>query len=365
VAIVHEWVQARAGSEQVFENIAQLFPEADLWALSVEPGVRLEVGQRPVRTTWLDVPLVRRHRELTFPIMPLAWRTTGSSKTYDVAITSHHAFATQNRLTRPGGRHYAYVHSPARYLWHPDIDPRGQGLPQRLIGPPLRMIDRRRAGQLHAIAANSEAVAARIREAWDVDCRVLHPPVDTAFFAPGRDESVRLPAEDGFLLGLGRWIEYKNLGRVIEVGDALGIPTVIAGRGPLGTSLRQQAAAASVPVHVVEGPSDVVVRELLRRAGALVFPTVEDFGIVPVEAQSVGTAVVAPRAGGAVETIIDGRTGVLVDDVSVVALADGVTRALDMDTSQCSENAQRFSRQAFARGLAEWTGLPVHDAASR
>jgi glycosyltransferase involved in cell wall biosynthesis len=360
MAVVHEWVQARAGSEQVFETIAQLYPDADLWALSVEPGVRLHVDGRPIRTTWLDLPRVRRHRELTLPLMPLAWWATGTAGSYDVVLTSHHAFATQNRLTRAGGRHYAYIHSPARYLWHPDVDPRGRGLPQRIAGPSLRAVDRRRARQLHSIAANSRAVAIRVREVWDVDCRVLHPPVDTEFFAPGRDETIDLPAPDGFLLGLGRWVEYKNLARVIEVGEAVGVPTVIAGRGPLGKSLRQQAACATTPVHVVEAPSDAVVRELLRRAGVLVFPTVEDFGIVPVEAQAVGTPVVAPRAGGALETIVDSSTGVLVDDVAVDTLAEGVREALVMDTSRCTGNARRFSRYAFASGLAEWTGLPTN-----
>jgi glycosyltransferase involved in cell wall biosynthesis len=361
MAIVHEWVQARAGSEQVFEFIAQQFPDADLWALTAEPGVRLDVGGRRIRTTWLDVPKVRRHRELTLPLMPLAWWTTGPRRSYDVVITSHHAFATQNKLTRADGRHFAYVHSPARYLWHPDVDPRGQGLPQRIAAPPLRRLDRRRARDLHGIAANSNAVAARVRDAWDVDCRVLHPPVDTEFFAPGLDETIEVPAAPGFLLGLGRWIEYKNMARVIEVGTSMGIPTVIAGRGPLGRKLREQAREASTPVHIVESPSDALVRELLRRAGVLVFPTVEDFGIVPVEAQAVGTPVVAPRAGGVLETVLDGRTGALVEDTSTDALAEGVSRALDMDTSHCAAHAQSFSRQAFAQGLAEWTGLPTRD----
>jgi glycosyltransferase involved in cell wall biosynthesis len=362
MAIVHEWVQARAGSEQVFESIAQLFPDADLWALTVEPGVELDVGGRPIRTTWLDRPGIRDRRNLTLPAMPLAWRTTGPRGKYDVVITSHHAFATQNRLTRPGGRHYAYVHSPARYLWHPDLDPRGRGLPQRVAGPPLRAVDRRRARELHSLAANSREVAARVEEAWDVECRVLHPPVDTEFFVPGRDETIDVPAAEGFLLGFGRWIAYKNLDRVIEVGVALGLPTVIAGRGPLAQRLRQQAAAAPIPVHVLESPSNAVVRELMRRAGALLFPTVEDFGIVPVEAQSVGTPVVAPRAGGVLETVLDGHTGILVDGMEVSTLAAGVSRALTMDPARCTEHAQLFSRAAFARGVAEWTGLPTHTA---
>lgn len=357
VAIVHEWVQARAGSEKVFEAMAGVLPNADLFALSAEPETRLHLGARDLRTTILDRPALRNRRELTFPIMPLAWRVGLPRHEYDAVITSHHAFATQNRLARTDGRHLAYVHSPARYLWRPDLDPRGVGLAIRALGPPLRWLDKRSAARLTSVAANSSAVADRVQAAWGLQATVLHPPVDTDFYAPGRDESIELPYPDGFVLGFGRWIEYKNMATVIAVGQALGMPTVVAGSGPLRAALQAQAADSKAPVHLVERPSDAVVRELLRRAGVLVFPTVEDFGIVPVEAQASGTPVVAPRAGGALETIIHERTGVLTDGLAVPELAEAASLALRLDSQHCVANAAAFSRPEFARKFLAWTQL--------
>src|SRR4051812_33670152 len=122
VAVVHEWVAARAGSEKVFEAFAQLLPDADLWALTHEPGVQLDVGGRTVRTTALDRPWARRHRNLTVPFMPLAWRRVVGS--YDVVVSSHHAFANSVAFARDAV-HLCYVHSPARYVWSPELDARG------------------------------------------------------------------------------------------------------------------------------------------------------------------------------------------------------------------------------------------------
>ena len=123
-AIVHEWVSARAGSEKVFEALSGMWPKADLYALSVDPSVPMEFGGRPVRTTILDRPLLRNNRAMTLPLMPLAWQFVGRH-IYDTVITSHHAFAGSNALTRPDGRHFVYVHTPARYVWTPELDGRG------------------------------------------------------------------------------------------------------------------------------------------------------------------------------------------------------------------------------------------------
>ena len=350
VAAVHEWIASHAGSEQVFEAIAATFPDADLFALSREPAVDLELGGRAVTTTLLDRPQLRNRRPLTLPLMPAAWRALGSGR-YDVVISSHHAFAHANRLTRPGGIHLSYVHTPARYIWSPEIDARGASgalAPARSL---LRVVDRRASARVTDYAANSSAVAARIRAFWQREARVIHPPVRVEFF--GAD--VARDTDRSYVLGVGRWVPYKNLHLVIQAADIAGLPVKIAGRGPDAGRIRAAAAAARVPVEIVESPDDNHLRELYAGALCLVFPTVEDFGIVPVEAQAAGTPVVALAAGGALDTVIDASTGALVAGSSPDQLADGIRRCSELNSGDCRRNAARFTRKKFQQEILAWT----------
>jgi len=350
MAILHEWIDAYAGSEQVFEALTQAFPHADLYALSQEPGVTLDTGGRSVQTTFLDRPALRQRRNATLPVMPLAWRGLGVDK-YDVVLSSHHAFAHTNRLAG-SGTHLCYVHSPARYIWSPDIDARGDKwylAPARLA---LQRIDRRAAQRVTAYAANSRAVADRIAEFWNRDAVVIPPPVRVGFFGETTDAE---PSRD-YLLSVGRWITYKNVHLVAEVADRLGMPAKIAGRGPDKDRILAAAENASVPVEVIESPSDEHLRDLYRNAACLVFPTVEDFGMVPVEAQSAGTPVVAIGEGGALETVADGVSGVFAEDVSVPALAEAVLAALPLAGDGPRKNAAQFSPESFHCAVTTWVG---------
>jgi glycosyltransferase involved in cell wall biosynthesis len=357
LAIVHEWVAARAGSEQVFEALAQLYPEADLHALTVDPSVPLDVQGRSIRTTFLDRPGLRDKRGAVLPLMPLAWRMMGNSD-HDVVLMSHHAFAATNRLGRPGAARLAYVHTPARYVWTPELDGRGTS---PFLAPARRALgsmDRRAASRLTSVAANSREVAHRIRAFWQREARVIHPPVDTDYFAQPAQDVMDLPTE--FVLGLGRWIPYKNHLLVIEVAELAGIPAVIAGAGPLAAQLRARAAKSQVPVLVLERPAREEVRELFRRATVLMFPTEEDFGIVPVEAMAAGTPVVAYAKGGATETVVEGASGVLVAEHSAHAYLEGIRRARDIPAMECRINAQRFSRPRFDQEILNWVAEFTH-----
>ncbi len=350
IAVVHEWVNAYAGSEQVFEALARIFPTADLFALSRNPAIELDLGERAVRTTWLDRPVLRDRRGLTLPAMPSAWWGLGRGD-YDVVLSSHHAFAHANRLAAAHGVHLAYVHSPARYLWSPEIDARGGSsllTPARAV---LRAVDRRASARVTDYAANSSAVAERIRRFWDREARVIHPPVRVEYFGERASEE---PSRD-YVFGFGRWIPYKNLHLVIEAAGIAGIPVKIAGRGPDARRIRAAEAAASVPVEIIESPDDERLRSLYANARCLVFPTVEDFGIVPVEAQAAGTPVVAPAAGGALDTVRNGVTGVLTQDSSPGELARGILGCSTLSGEECRRNAQRFGRRRFEQAILDWT----------
>jgi glycosyltransferase involved in cell wall biosynthesis len=349
LAVLHEWVNAYDGSVQVFEALAHSFPSADLYALSRTPGVALDLGGRPLRTTWLDRPGLRDRREFTLPLMPLAWRTLRTPQ-YDTVLTSHHAFAHTNRLSGTAGRHLAYVHAPARYLWTPDIDGRGDRWFLAAPKAALRRVDLRATRRVHAYAANSTAIARRLEQFWDRPSTVIHPPVRTAFYGAAPDA----PVDRGYVLGVGRWVPYKQLHLVIEAADRAGMPVKVAGRGPDKSRLVAAAAAAKVPVELVENPTDVELRELYRGATCLVFPTVEDFGMVPVEAMAAGTPVIAFAAGGALDTIEDGVSGLLVQEQTVPALVDALSRATALSPDAARTRAGLFSEAVFRARIQAW-----------
>jgi glycosyltransferase involved in cell wall biosynthesis len=361
VAVVHEWVDAYAGSEQVFEALAQIFPSADLYALSHEPSVHLDVGGRGICTSFLDTPRLRQRRAVTLPLMPLAWRRL-HVPTYDLVISSHHAFAHTNRLAGLEGTHLCYVHSPARYVWSPEIDERGANPLLTPVRAVLKGLDRRAAKGVTAYAANSTAVAERIQRFWGREATVIHPPVRVDYFS---EPSPTPPTRD-YVLGFGRWIPYKNLHLVIEAADIAGMPVKIAGRGPDKSRIVEAAAKSTVPVEIIESPSDAQLRDLYRNAACLVFPTVEDFGMVPVEAQAAGTPVVAPSTGGSLDTIQNRTTGVLVPSLALAGLADAIRASTRLDPDRCRANAKKFARACADRNLRAWiaANLLYDDTAS-
>lgn len=356
IAIAHEWLDARAGSEKTFEALAGVFPEADLFALSDALGDELETGGRPVATTFIDrVPALRNRRDLALPLMPLAWRTV-TNRPYDLVLTSSHACVKGFRPARDA-LHLCYCYTPMRYVWDPH-DQRSGLHRLAAFGPraALRTWDRRAVSWVDSFAAISTAVQARIERCYGRPSRVIHPPVDTAFYCPaGQGEQLKVCAEP-FVLACSRFIPYKRLDVAILAAERVGMPVVVAGRGSGETALREVAARVRVPVHFELDPSDDSLRSLYRAAAAFVFPALEDFGIVAVEAQACGTPVVARAEGGTADTVVDGVTGTLVQGNSVEDFADGLLRTLNLTNSQrCIDNAARFSTNVFHRNIRNWT----------
>lgn len=350
VALVHEWFTPNGGSEQVFLAIAELVPHASryvLWAEPDPPRTRWDVSQ-----SWLGRTPLRRSKALALPVMPLVWRTLSRAR-FDVVISSSHAFAHTVRLGSPESTRYlSYVHSPARYLWSPGLDTRGANPLFRAPRSLLRAADRRLSRHVHAYAANSREVQARIKRYWHRDATVIHPPVDVDFFAaaaPGEPEQAR-----DFLLGAGRWVAYKNFDLMMEIAADTGLPLVIAGSGPQAARLRRLAATVPVPVTFEVTPSRERLRQLYRGARALLSPAHEDFGMIPVEAQACGTPVIGLRRGGLLETVVDGETGFLVDSLDPPAFADAVRRLPTLPAQRIREHARGFAAHRFHARMSEW-----------
>lgn len=363
--LVHEWISRIGGSEKVFDAMVEAFPDADLLTLWNDDAENRYPG-RPVRESWLARTPFRRSKALALPFMPSAWRNRVGG--YDWALVSSHAFA--HHVTFRGSsadfRKYVYVHTPARYLWAPELDARGQGVLPRLIGPSLKRLDRRRAQETTEFAANSEYVRARIQRAWGRDARVIYPPVevDRITSVPDWGERLTEPEHallDGlprpFVLGASRFIPYKRLDLVIAAGGAAHLPVVLAGSGPEESRLRVQGREAPVPVQFVHEPSDALLYALYQAAAVFVFPAVEDFGIMPVEAMAAGTPVVVGPEGGARETVIDGVTGAVASGLAGAPLAEAIQRSCRVDREACTAQALAYGRPRFARELNEWLGV--------
>lgn len=354
--LIHEWLSRHGGSENVFEVLSAMYPDAERFCLWNDSDGRFD----GVEETVLARTPLRGRKALALPLMPAAWRHL-PRRDADWVLASSHLFAHHARFAGPArdAPKLVYAHTPARYVWAPELDGRGGGLAARAVSSALRPVDRRRAREPLAIAANSAFVAQRIGDAWEREATVIHPPVDVEAFASAPDlsgeEAARmadLPAE--YLLGVSRFVAYKRLDRVIDAGAAAGLPVVLAGHGPEEGRLRARAAAARVPVRFVTAPTQAMLAALYRSAVALVFPAIEDFGIMPVEAMAAGTPVVASAAGGTAETVIDGVTGALVHEWSAAELADAVSRAAGVDRAACVVRAGRFDTATFVAAMGDW-----------
>lgn len=355
--LVHEWLARTGGSENVFEVLIDMFPDAERWALWNDSDGRFQ----EIHETILARTPLRGRKALALPFMPPTWRHL-PRRDADWLLVSSHLFAHQARFSGPA-RHapkFVYAHTPARYIWVPELDGRGASLPARTVSSLLKPLDKRRAAEIHSVAANSAYVAERIANTWELESVVIHPPVDVETFAlapkltDAESRTVERLPED-FLLGVSRFVPYKRLDLVIEAGRLTGLPVVLAGSGPDEHKLRLLAEERHPGrVTFVDRPSFGLLRALYRAASAVVFPPVEDFGIIPVESLASGTPVVANAVGGAAESVQQGVNGQLVQEWGGQALSDAVLRAVELNRATVAESARRFDTARFRREVVNW-----------
>lgn len=325
-----------------------------------------ETLHRPVTESSLAQSKLRGRKALSLPLMPHAWSQINLDG-YDTVIASSHAFSHHlaSRAARMGRRGFAYVHTPARYVWAPEVEARGRSLAARLGSVPLKTIDRRAADPRVHYAANSEFIRERIRRAWGVDAEVIYPPVDIERIRsvdrwidvlPSAEAQIfeGLP-RDGFILGASRLVPYKRLDLVIELGAAMDVPVVIAGSGPEEGVLRALAASASVPVHFTGRVTDEQLYALYQEAMLFVFLAIEDFGIMPVECVAAGTPVLVNAAGGASESVPLLGAGQQVEiGPTAEDLVGPAIEAIGTDVRRGQVATDRFSLKAFQKRIQRW-----------
>lgn len=351
VALVHDWLNQRGGAENVLEELVGLFPGAPVYTSMYDAeAMPDEYRAWPVRTTFMQgLPGVATHHQRYLPLYPLAFGATDLSD-FSLVISNKsgfcHGVRTANASYR--ARHVCYCLTPTRFLWLFDqyrereqIGSSASAALRPLLAL-LRRWDYAAAQRVDEFIAISSTVQRRIREIYHRESHIIHPPVDTDFFTPSYAGKPQ-----GYFLIVSRLIPYKRIDLAVAAMRHLpGRSLVIVGEGRDFAALR---ASAPANVHFLGRQSSIVVRDLLRRCDAFLFPGLEDFGIAPVEAMACGRPVMAFAGGGALDTVLPGLTGEFFSEQSVESLAD-VLRAFEAQyysPSECRMQADRFSRANF------------------
>jgi glycosyltransferase involved in cell wall biosynthesis len=350
VALVHDWLTGLRGGERVLEQLCLLYPEADIFTLVHAKGSCGEIieGHR-ITTSFLD-KLPHQHYRRYLPLFPLAIERFDLSS-YELVVSTSHAVAKGCRPA-PDALHVAYIHTPMRYVWDQFdayFGPGRAGLATRaaarLVAPFLRRWDVRSTARAHGLIANSRFVGDRIRRYWHREPdAVIYPPVDTSRFV--------LAAEgpDDYALIVSALVPYKRIELAVAAFTKLERPLLIAGDGP---SRRALQASAGPKVRFLGSVPHGELPRLYARARFFVLPGEEDFGIAPVEAQAAGRPVLALGRGGALETVIDGETGVFFKEPTVESLLASVPAIdrLQADPGRIREHALGFDVARFGPSL--------------
>ena len=333
-ALLHYWLTNVRGGEKVLAALADILPEADIFTHAYrpeafgEPSAHILWGHRVTESLVAHLPLGRRHPQAYLPLLPMASRALELDG-YDLVVSSESGPIKGIRKPK-GARHVCYCHTPMRYIWDMhDEYYRDAGfcgkLAMHLFTEHLKREDLKSAESVDVFVANSLFVAERIRRIYGREAIVVHPPVDIGFFSADVPLAPRKP----YYLFAGANVKYKRLDLAQAACSRMGRELVFAGGGNC---------------------TDEELRALYRGAKALVFPGIEDFGIVPVEAQAAGTPVIAFRAGGALETVVDGETGLFFDDDSVDSLCGAIEEfeSRSWSAEACRINAARFDKSVFS-----------------
>lgn len=351
VVIAHDFAETYGGAERVAGVLAETFPDAPFWAIlgRDEVAERMGVAERFHTVLPARERLLRHYRALV-PLYPPLVRARALPEA-DVLLTSHYAFAhwfrTANRAPQ-----VCYCHSPLRFAWSMTdaYAERFAGTVGPLAGRAVtglaagtRAVDRRAARGVDRYVANSRFVAAQIALAYGHEAEVLWPPVDCAAFRPLDS------APDDYFLLCGRLVEpYKRAALAIAAFETLPFRLVVAGDGPALPELRRLAGSN---VEFVGRLDDAELIPLMQRCAAAVFPSRDDFGLIPVEVMACGRPVIAYAAGGALESVVPGLTGELFEEQTVDGLRAAVARF----------DPGAYSSSAIRRHAETWDVKPFQE----
>lgn len=363
VAVIHDWLITRRGGEKVLENILDLIPHADVYTLFGTPENVLRCSKwkgKYAQSFLSQFPMVNKVYKYLLPLMPAAIESIDLTS-YDLIVSSSHCVA-KGVVSSPHAVHVSYIHSPMRYAWDQEhryfkkapTFLRPIEILRRCLLSLLRTWDVTSAVRVTELVANSQFVADRCKLYWGKKAQVIYPPVDI-------DRFVNLPRHSPqsapSILLFGAWVPYKRMLYAVETCLNAGFKVVAAGAGE-ELKLAKHRFGGHKNIEFVENPSDKKVEELYASCRVLLFPAVEDFGIVPVEAIASGMVVVAPGVGGTRETVVEGLNGFYFTEGDSKSMLNALQKALDThlkeeNLDESRKWVKRFSVQMFRNRFAE------------
>ena len=354
IAFVVDALPAMGGGEKTLFAALELFPEADVFTLIYNKNAfeKTPIANKEIITSYLDkLPFAQTHHRFLLPLMPSAIERFDLCK-YDVIVSFSYAVAHGIRVNN-GTRHISYTYTPMRYAWS-DINIDGthsrKNTILNLAMESFRTWDKAAASRVHKFAAISQGIAKRIQSAYQREACVIYPPVEIERFHPnGR--------RGDYFVSLSRLVAHKRIDLIIEAFSNLPLPLKIIGDGPQMKRLQKEATPN---IEFLGYQPDESVAQLLGNARGFVCAAEEDFGIAIVEAQAAGCPVIAYKAGGALETVLDGMTGLFFEEQSAAGLIDAINRFNDLGHrfrhNDMVDNAQKFSKERFRKSFQNFVG---------
>lgn len=349
VAIVHDWLVSLGGGERVVEALHELFPDAPVYTTIYDKKRLPESFEKiEVIPSFLQhVPFARKKHQGFLPLMPMAFESFDLSD-YDLVISSSSSCA-KGVITGANTVHICYCHTPMRYAWdfYHGYTKHFKGIKKLMVSSLMKNIriwDRLSADRVDYFIANSNNVANRIRKHYKRESTVIYPPVDVEKYMPDN-------VQKNYYLIVSRLIPYKRVDLAIEAFNELGLPLKIIGSG---TELKKLKQMSKPNIEFLGILKDEEVKAYYANCKAFIFPGEEDFGITPLEAQACGIPVIAYGKGGALETVIDGITGLLFLEQTRDALMQKVKlveNGCNFDKETIRNHALGFSKQEFQKKI--------------
>lgn len=358
-AIVHDWLVNYGGAERVVEQMLLLYPDADIYTLVYDEKKMGKIfPKEKVHTSSLQkIPMAEKLYTKFLSLMPKAFEEFDLTG-YDLVIASSSCCA-KGVITSPTTPFIAYIHSPMRYAWDLYYDYlKNSGrltkfFMKRWI-PDIRKWDYISSQRIDTLVANSSYIARRIKKFWNRDAAVVYPPVDTDRL------SVSDEAAGDYFVVFSRFVPYKRIDLAISACARLNKKLIVIGSGSQEKELKLLAASCkNTDIKFTGRISDSEVKAYLQKCRALIFCAEEDFGIIPVEAQACGRPIIAFGKGGALETVVNEKTGVFFEEQSVESLVKAIEKFEKLDKEntfnpkKIREHAEKFSAENFRKNLSE------------
>lgn len=353
IALVHDDLVQWGGAERMLLGLSKVFPQADIFTSVIDPGnklIRDSFIDKNIKASFIQkIPNIKVLYKALLPLYPIAFEQFDFTG-YDVVISQTTRFA-KSLITKPETLHICYCHTPPRFLY--DFNEKKSGLraiPRKTIEKPyfdwLKKYDKISSKRVDLWVAGSKNAQARIADIYGASSTVIYPYVDLV------KEHVDI-FNGGYLLVISRLNEYKRVDLVIKAASELGLPVKIVGRGDQLSYLR---SIAPENVEFVQDLDDRILKKLIAGCLCLVVAGEEDFGLTPIEAQVIGKPVVAYGKGGALETVIDGKTGYLFEHQSIQSLKGSLLQLINQGYNEkaCLDQAARFSFENFKQ---QWSTI--------